>query len=375
MLPWFTENFGNPASRSHVFGWQASEAVEVARTQVAQLLEVNPKEIFFTSGSTEGLNMAIKGLAESSSHRGKHIISVATEHHAVIDPLKWLEKRGYTIDYLPVREDGLIELDMLKQAIRKDTLMVIVLWANNETGVIQDMGAIGAVCSEMGVPLVSDATQAFGKIAVEPKKCHVDIVSVSAHKIYGPKGIGALYINQSLKPKPDALIHGGGHEEGFRAGTLNVPGIVGLGEAAAICKESIDSSSGAIRAFRDHFEGTILKALEKVSINGHPKERLPSVSNIAVMGVDSQAVMSRFRTKLAISSGSACSSAHPAPSHVLLAMGLTAAEAKSSFRISFGTPTTKDEVDRAAQLFIDAINTERAISPIWQMIQEGIDLS
>ena len=375
MLPWFTEDFGNPASRSHAYGWRAKEAVELARAEVAAVIGAEPSEIYFNSGSTEGLNMAIKGLAEAFVGIGKHIVTVTTEHSAVIDPLNWLGKRGYEITTLPVNHDGLLDLSHLRDAIRDDTIMVSVMWANNETGVIQPMDEIGKICREKDVTLISDATQAFGKIEINPTAAGVDILSVSGHKIYGPKGIGALYINKNLNQKPKALIHGGGHESGFRSGTLNVPGIVGLGKAATMGERNLKMIAQEIGNLRNHLEITILNALESVSVNGHLANRLPTVTNLAVAGVDSQAIMSRFRPKLAISSGSACSSDNPSPSHVLLAMGLSPAEAKSSFRFSLGMPTTKDEIDQAAQIFIEAVKTERANSPVWQMMKSGIDLS
>jgi len=375
MLPWFTEHFGNPASRSHAYGWRASEAVEMARVQIAELVQGDPKDIIFTSGATEGLNMAIKGIAQSAEHIGKHIITVATEHHAVLDPVEWLMKRGYEITILPVNADGLLDPEQLKNAIRKDSIMVIVMWANNETGVIQDMTAIGSICKDAGVTLISDATQAAGKIDIDPAVNSVDVLALSAHKIYGPKGTGALWLNPSMKTKPAALIHGGGHERGYRAGTLNVPGIVGFGSASVLRQQQMLSDGLRIGKYRDQFEKTILSSLEEVSVNGHPQNRLPTVSNLRVRFVDSQAVMSRFRAQLAISSGSACSSANPEPSHVLIAMGLTAAEAKGSFRISLGVPTTLEEIERAAILLKEAIDAERAQSPVWQMFKQGIEVT
>jgi cysteine desulfurase len=376
MLPWFTEHFGNPASRSHAFGWKASEAVEMARTRLADVLVADPKDIIFTSGSTEGLNMAIKGLAESLSHKGKHVITVSTEHHAVLDTVQWLESKEYEITRLSVLSDGLLDLGQLKDAIRKDTIMVIVMWANNETGVIQDMHRIGEICKQSGVVLISDATQSFGKLTINPVDAGVDILAFSAHKFYGPKGIGALFINQkSLKVKPAALIHGGGHERGFRSGTLNVPGIVGMGAAAMLRQKTMQQDASRIKQLRDHFENKVLSSVEELEVNGSIENRLQTVTNLKVRFVESQAVMTRFRTGLAISSGSACSSANPEPSHVLLAMGLSPAEAKGSFRISLGVPTTQEEIDRAAGIFIEAIEAERAQSPVWQMFKQGVDLS
>ncbi len=375
MLPWFTRDFGNPSSRSHAYGWKASEAVEIARSQVANLLHADSKSIIFTSGSTEGLNMSIKGLAENSGHIGKHIITVATEHHAVLDTVDWLNRKGYELSILPVDGNGILDTEHLRNTIRNDTIMVIVMWANNETGVVQHIKEIGLLCHQAGVPLVCDATQAAGKMDIDLSQIPVDILTISSHKMYGPKGVGALYINSSMKVKPAALIHGGGHERGYRSGTLNVPGIVGLGAASVLRKENLHADQGRILQYRDLFEKTILSCLEEVSINGHADDRLHTVSNLKVRFVDSQAVMSRFRSDLAISSGSACSSANPEPSHVLLAMGLTPEEAKGSFRISLGVPTTPAEIEIAARIFIEAVEAERAQSPVWQMFKQGIDLS
>jgi cysteine desulfurase len=375
MIPWFTANFGNPASRSHAYGWKSSEAVEIARGQVADLLQTDSKSIIFTSGSTEGLNMAIKGLAETSVQIGKHIITVATEHHAVLDTVETLSRKGFEISILPVDKDGLLDTGQLRNAIRSDTIMVIVMWANNETGVVQHIRDIGSICHQAGIPFICDATQAAGKLEINLSQIPVDILTISAHKMYGPKGVGALYLNPSMKLKPAALIHGGGHERGYRSGTLNVPGIVGLGAACVLRKENHLADQDRIHQYRDHFEKTILTALEEVSVNGHKDDRLTTVSNLKVRFVDSQAVMSRFRSRLAISSGSACSSANPEPSHVLLAMGLTPAEAKGSFRISLGVPSTLEEIEMAATIFMEAVEAERAQSPVWQMFKQGIDLS
>ncbi len=375
MLPYFTEYFGNPASRSHPYGWQASEAVEIARMQVSDLLNVNAHDIFFTSGSTEGLNMAIKGLAESLSYKGKHIISISTEHHAVLDPLHWLESKGYEITLLPVDVNGMPDYDLLKSSIRTDTIMVIVMWANNETGVIQNMKSIGEICRDKGVALICDGTQAVGKIKVNPQEIGVDILVLSAHKMYGPKGTGAIYIDtKEKKLKPEPLLHGGGHEMGFRSGTLNVPGIVGLGIAAQLRNSQMDEDYERIKKLRDEFENNILSSLEYVSINGSIDQRLYTVSNLKVSKVDSQAVLTKLRTRLAISSGSACSSADPSPSHVLMAMGLSAVAAKGSFRISLGTPTTSAEMNIAVKLLSDAIMEYREESPVWQMFKQGIEL-
>jgi cysteine desulfurase len=374
MMPYFSNIFGNAASRSHPYGWQASEAVENARQQVADLIKVNPQNIFFTSGSTEGLNMAIKGLAASLSFKGKHIITLSTEHHAVLDPLQFLSKKGYEITVLPVDQSGLADPEQLKSSIRHDTIMVIVMWSNNETGVCHDMKAIGRICSDVGVALISDATQAVGKININPAEAGIDMLVLSAHKFYGPKGTGAVYLNQKEKKlNPEPLIHGGGHENGLRSGTLNVPGIVGLGWAAHASQTNFKIESDRISALRDEFERR-MESLELVSINGDRNHRLPTVSNFQVPYVDSQAVMTKLRTKLAISSGSACSSANPGPSHVLIAMGLSPDEAKSSFRVSLGRPTIPEEMDLAAKWLSEAIEEYRSENPVWQMFKQGIDI-
>lgn len=376
MWPWFGKSFGNPASRSHSYGWQAEEAVERARTQIADLIHVEPKGIIFTSGATEALNLAIKGHAETYADKGKHLITVTTEHHAVLDSLEWLASKGYSITKLRVNPLGHLDLHQLSEAITDQTVLVVVMWANNETGVIHDIPAIGAICKQAGVTLLCDATQAAGKMDIHPAEAGVDLMAFSAHKMDGPKGVGALYINRaSYKARLVPLIHGGGHESGLRSGTLNVPGIVGFGAAAAFRSGERVQMESRIRPLRDHFESVLRDTVEELYINGDANGRLYTVSNFRVTGVDSQAVMSRFRNKLAISSGSACSSAQPEPSHVLLAMGLTMTQAKSSFRVSFGTPTTSEEVSLALEWFSAAIAEERNQSPLWQLFKQGVDIS
>ncbi|MDQ3017475.1 MAG: cysteine desulfurase [Bacteroidota bacterium] len=376
MLPYFTEYYGNSSSRSHPLGWQASEAVEIARRQVCSLLDVPSEEIFFTSGSTEGLNMAIKGSAEASYSKGKHIISVATEHQAVLDPLMYLSTKGFEITLIPVDHQGMIDAEKLKAAIRPDTILVIAMWANNETGVIHDIPVIGKICNEHRIIFITDATQAVGKLNVNPKESGVDILVLSAHKFYGPKGTGAIWIrSKDKKNQLIPLLHGGGHESGMRAGTLNTPGIVGLGKACELMQTERDTEQVRIGRLRDLFEGRVQNELEGVTINGNITNRLSTVSNLKIDFTDSQAVMTKLRTRVAISSGSACSSANPAPSHVLTAMGLSESEAKSSFRISFGRQTTEEEVIVATTLFIEAINQYRSESPLWLMHKQGIDIS
>ncbi|HEX5113150.1 MAG TPA: cysteine desulfurase family protein [Saprospiraceae bacterium] len=375
MLPYFENRFGNAASRSHSYGWQASEAVELARRQVASLLHVNPEELFFTSGATEGLNTLIKGMVDSTRKKGNQIVTIATEHHAVLDVFQWLGTKGYENIIIPVNQDGNVDLEKFNQTINRDTILVCAMWANNETGVIHDIARMAFICKEKEVPFICDATQAVGKMDINPKAAGVDMMVCSAHKFYGPKGIGIMYIDAALKVKPTPLIHGGGHEEGRRSGTLNVPAIVGMGEAAKICMAEMKPDRSRIEKMRDEFEKQLLEELELVTINGKESNRLPTVSNVCVRLTESQAVMTKFRSKLAISSGSACSSANPQPSHVLLAMGLSEDEAKASYRFSLGRPTTEEEVREAVRLFINAINEYRSQSPLWEMYKNGMDIS
>ncbi len=376
MMPYFSQFFGNPASRSHPYGWQASEAVEQSRLQVAQLIGVKKEDLFFTSGATEGLNFAIKGLAENLDYKGKHILTSATEHHAVLDTVDWLAKKGFEVEKLPVTSNGKLDVGRLDESIREDTIMVLVMLANNETGVLQDIKVIGDLCHAKKVAFICDAAQGVGKIPVNAIEMGIDVLVLSGHKMYAPKGIGAIYIAGNAKNlKPAALIHGGGHERGYRSGTLNVPGIVGLGAAAELYNSTRLKTDVHIAALRNQFESAILKNLENVIVNGCVECRLPTVSNLRLLHVDSQAVMTKLRTKVSLSSGSACSSADPSPSHVLLAMGLSPSEAKGSFRFSFGRQTTMDEVKLAGTWFMEAINEYRAESPVWMMFKQGMDVS
>lgn len=371
MLPFFTEHFGNPASRSHPYGWQADEAVEIARQKVADLISVDKQEIYFNSGATEGLNMAIKGIAANQAFKGKHIITISTEHKAVLDTLGSLPEEFETT-ILPVNADGGFDLQTLRDAIRPGTMMVIAMWANNETGVIHDIKSIGEICLDYGLAFICDATQAVGKIEVNAKSNNVDVLVMSSHKMYGPKGIGAIYISKNEKQiKPHALLHGGGHEKGYRSGTLNVPGIVGLGFAAELFMQDKNYFSTTVKEKRELFEKGIKDTFDHIEINGHPSHRLPSVSNIMIKHVDGQAIMTKLRTKLSISSGSACSSADPLPSHVLLAMGLAADDARSSFRFSFGRYTTTEELEYASEIFINAVIEYRSQSPAWQLFKNS----
>ena len=376
MRPFFLEKIGNASSRSHAFGWQAAEAVDLARASAAGLLDVPPGEITFTSGATESINFLLKGMARSLSTRGRHIVTCATEHPAVLDTLEVLARDGYDVSILEPERDGRIDTDRFAAALRPDTIIASVMWANNETGVIAPMDAIAGICKERGIMLISDATQAVGKITVQPKAIGVDAIALSAHKFYGPKGVGAVWVDPAwLRYKPDPLLHGGGHERGLRSGTLNVPGIVGLGAAAALRAARMEDDARRICALRDRLESRILAGCPETAVNGGDVARLPTVTNLMVRFTESQAVMSRFRHRLAISSGSACSSANPEPSHVLRAMGLSPAEAKASYRFSLGAMTTEAEVDAAADLFIAAVTAHRAESPVWQMFRRGMDVS
>jgi cysteine desulfurase len=376
MRPYFLEKFGNASSRSHAFGWQAAEAVDQARASVASLLDVPPGEITFTSGATEGINFLLKGMARGLSARGRHIVTCAAEHPAVLDTLDVLARDGYEVSILMPERDGRLDIDRFTAALRPDTIIASVMWANNETGVISPMESLAKVCRERGVMLISDATQAVGKITVHPKAIGVDAIALSAHKFYGPKGVGAVWVDPAwLRYKPAPLLHGGGHERGLRSGTLNVPGIVGLGAAAALRAARMEDDARRIGALRDRLEARILAACPETVVNGLGAARLPTATNLMVRFTESQAAMSRFRHRLAISSGSACSSANPEPSHVLRAMGLSVAEAKASYRFSLGAMTTEAEVDAAADLFAAAVTAHRAESPVWQMFTQGLDVS
>jgi len=345
MLPYFGQQFGNAASHGHAFGWHAAEAVKMAREEVASLLNADPTEIIFTSGATESINLAIKGVFEWMAAKGKHIITAATEHRAVLDTCGHLEKLGAEISYLPVQTDGLIDPALIKSAIRKDTILIAVMYANNETGVIQPIQAISQIARQEGIVFFTDATQAVGKIPVNVTEDGIDLLACSAHKIYGPKGVGALYIRRrNPRVRPIAQMDGGGQERGFRSGTLNVPGIVGFGRAASLCREEMGHDAESIRYLRDKLENTIL-GLGGPTLNGHPQHRLPTVTNISfAIGLGNQ-LLKNLQKVVAVSSGSACSSASPEPSHVLKAMGLDDAAAFQAIRFSLGKFSTEEEVD------------------------------
>lgn len=375
MLPYFTDIPGNAASRNHPYGWKAKEAVDTARQQIADLLTVERKELVFTSGATEAINLAIKGIYENYSRKGKHIITLQTEHKAVLDTCKRLEKIGAEVTYLPVQEDGLLNVELLKTTIRPDTILVSVLWANNETGVIQPMKDIGHICQEKGVFLMSDATQAVGKIPVSPKEVGVHLMAFSAHKMYGPKGMGALYVSQRQpKIKIPAQIDGGGHENGMRSGTLNVPSIVGFGKAAMIAKTEMQRDAERLQELRDQFEAKMLNGLEEVKINGKPNIRLPHVSNLSFRFIKGETLMARFSEKLGVSSGSACTSATLEPSHVLQAMGLNDYWAHGALRFSLGRFTKVEEIEKASRIVIDGVKHLRELSPIWELFKDGVEV-
>ena len=375
MVPYFYEKHGNAASRSHSFGWEAEEAVDYAREQVASLIDVDPKEIIFTSGATESDNLAIKGVFEMYKRKGNHIITLKTEHKAVIDACQKVEKLGGEVTYLDVQADGRVDLAQLEAAIKDTTILVSVMWANNETGVIQPMKEIGEICARHGVLFMSDATQAVGKIPVHPKEVGIHLMACTAHKMYGPKGVGALFVNRkNPRVKVTAQMDGGGHERGMRSGTLNVPGIVGFGKAAAIAEKEMNQDAERLSKLRDKLENALLNGLEEVYINGDPKHRMPHVTNLSFKHVEGEGLMMTFNQNIALSSGSACTSASLEPSYVLIAMGLGDDLAHSSLRFSLGRFTTDEDIDFTIDAITKGVNHMRDLSPIWEMYKEGVDL-
>jgi cysteine desulfurase len=374
MIPYLTEEFGNPASRSHPYGWTADKAVEEARAQVAALVGADPKEIVFTSGATESNNLAIKGAGHFyASTKGKHIITVRTEHKAVLDTVREMERQGFEATYLGVKENGLLDLDVLRAAIRPDTVLVSVMAVNNEIGVIQDIEAIGKVCREKGVIFHVDAAQATGKMPIDLTKLPVDLMSFSAHKTYGPKGIGALYVRRKPRIRLEAQMHGGGHERGMRSGTLATHQIVGMGEAFRIAKEEMATENERIRMLRDRLYNG-LKDIEEVHLNGDMEQRVPHNLNVSFNFVEGESLIMAIKD-LAVSSGSACTSASLEPSYVLRALGRSDELAHSSIRFSIGRFTTEEEVDYAIKLLHEKIGKLRELSPLWEMFKEGIDLN
>jgi cysteine desulfurase len=375
MLPYFYEIPGNSASRNHPFGWKAEEAVEYAREQIADLISADPKEIIFTSGATESDNLAIKGVFEMYASKGNHIITAKTEHKAVLDACKRVEKMGGEVTYLDVKNDGLVDLAELEAAITPKTILVSIMWANNETGVIQPMKEIGDICKKHGVLFMSDATQAVGKIPVNPKEAGVHLLAFTSHKMYGPKGVGALFVNRkNPRVKVTAQMDGGGHERGMRSGTLNVPGIVGFGKAAAIAKAEMHQDAARLSVLRDKLENAFKTNLEEVYVNGNIHHRMPHVTNISFKHVEGEGLMMTFNQQIAVSSGSACTSASLEPSYVLVALGLGDDLAHSSIRFSLGRFTTEADVDYAIEAVSKGVNHMRDLSPIWEMYKEGIDL-
>jgi len=379
MMPYFTGKFGNAASRNHAFGWEAEEAVEHARGQIAKLINCTAKEIIFTSGATESNNLAIKGIAEMYREKGNHIITQVTEHKAVLDTCKKLEKMGYRVTYLPVQADGLIDLDDLKRAIVKEgpekTILVTIMYANNEIGVVQPIREIGKICHEAGVLFHTDAVQAVGKIPVDVQGDNIDVLSLSAHKIYGPKGVGALYVRRrNPRVQITEQINGGGHERGMRSGTLNVPGIVGLGKACEIAGAEMAAEGERERELRDYLRQKLESHLDYVQVNGNMEHHLPGNLNMSFVYVEGESLLMGIND-IAVSSGSACTSATLEPSYVLKALGLGDEIAHSSIRFGLGRFNTRAEVDYVADKLIDVVKKLRELSPLYEMVKEGIDLS
>jgi len=375
MLPYFKETFGNPASRNHSFGWAAEEAVETAREQIAKLIGATSKEIVFTSGATESDNLAIKGVAEMYREKGNHIITAVTEHKAVLDTCKRLEKHGYRVTYLPVQKNGLIDLDDLKRAMDDKTILVTIMAANNEIGVLQPIEEIGKLCRERGVLFHTDAVQAIGKVPMDVNKQNIDLASITGHKIYGPKGVGALYVRRrNPRVQISAQVDGGGHERGMRSGTLNVPGIAGLGKACAIAQQDMPQEACRLAGLRNRLRDRIEAKLDEVYINGSMEHRLPGSLNMSFAYVEGESLLMGIND-IAVSSGSACTSATLEPSYVLKALGTGDDLAHSSLRFGIGRFNTEAEVDYVADRVIEAVEHLRELSPLYEMAKEGIDLS
>ena len=375
MLPYFTDHFGNSASRNHPFGWQAEEAVDYAREQVAKLIGADPKEIIFTSGATEGDNLAIKGVFDMYSSKGNHIITATTEHKAVLDTCKHIEKTGGEVTYLEVNAEGLINLEELEAAIKPSTILIAIMYANNEIGTIQPVREISKIAKKRGVLFFTDGTQAVGKIPVDVSKDGIDLMAFSAHKMYGPKGIGALYVRRkNPRVKVTAQMDGGGHERGMRSGTLNVAGIVGFGKACEIAMQELQTETERVSKLRDKLENALL-SLEEAYVNGSREHRLPHVSNISFKYVEGEGLMMGFNKDIAVSSGSACTSASLEPSYVLKALGLGDDLAHSSLRFGLGRFTTEEQIDYTVEQVSKTVNKLREMSPLWEMYKEGVDLN
>ena len=373
MIPWLREHFGNPASRSHAWGWEAEEAVERARQQVADLIGADPREIIWTSGATESNNLALKGAAQFYKGRGKHIVTVKTEHKAVLDPVRELERQGFEATYLDVQEDGLLDLEQFKAVLRPDTILVSVMFVNNEIGVIQDIPAIGAICRERGIVFHVDAAQATGKVAIDLKTLPVDLMSLASHKTYGPKGIGALYVRRKPRVRIEAQMHGGGHERGMRSGTLPTHQIVGMGEAFRIARAEMGTENERIRMLHKRLlDG--LQNIDQTFLNGHPDKRVPHNLNMSFNFVEGESLIMGIKG-IAVSSGSACTSASLEPSYVLRALGRSDELAHSSLRMTIGRFTTEEEIDTVVSTLKDRVAKLRELSPLWEMYQDGVDLS
>jgi len=373
MVPYLYEQFGNPASRSHAFGWAAEEAVEIAREHVAQLIGADPREIVWTSGATESNNLAIKGAAQFHQARGKHLVTLKTEHKAVLDTMRELERTGFEVTYLDVQADGLVNLDALTAALRPDTVLVSVMYVNNEIGVVQDIPAIGALLRSRGILFHVDAAQATGKLAIDLASLPVDLMSLSAHKTYGPKGIGALYVRRKPRVRIEAQMHGGGHERGMRSGTLATHQIAGMGEAYRLARVHMAAENERIRALRDRLLAG-LQAIPEVRINGHLEARVPHNLNISFQFVEGESLLMGMKG-LAVSSGSACTSASLEPSYVLRALGLSDEVAHSSVRFSVGRFSTEADIDAAIAMTRATVERLRALSPLWDLHQAGVDLA
>ncbi len=375
MTPYFIEHFGNAASRNHPFGWEAEEAVDYAREQVAKLIGADPKEIIFTSGATEADNLAIKGVFEMYASKGNHIITAVTEHKAVLDTCKHLEKQGAEVTYLSVNPEGMVDLKELEAAIRPTTILIAIMYANNEIGTLQPVKEISAIARRHGVLFFTDGTQAVGKIPVDVNKDGIDLMAFTAHKMYGPKGVGALYVRRkNPRVKVTAQMDGGGHERGMRSGTLNVPGIVGFGKACEICRLDMESDNQRISVLRDKLENALMQ-LEEAYVNGSREHRLPHVTNISFKYVEGEGLMMGFNKNIALSSGSACTSASLEPSYVLKALGLGDDLAHSSLRFGLGRFTTEEQIDYTIKAVSDTVLKLREMSPLWEMYKEGIDLN
>ena len=374
MLPFFCDKFGNAASRNHAFGWEAEQAVEAAREQIASLIGADAKEIVFTSGATEGNNIAVKGVAAMYAERGKHIITQATEHKAVLDPCHWLAEQGYRGTVLPVDAKGMVDLEQLKQAMTPDTILVSIMHGNNEIGTVQPIAEIGRLCKEREVLFHTDCCQTFGKLPINVEEMGIDLLTCSAHKIHGPKGVGALYVRRKRpRVRCAPVLHGGGHERGVRSGTLNVPGIVGLAKAAEISGREMESEPARLAALRDRLKDAIISKLDAVRLNGHPTLRTPTNLNLSFAYVEGESLMMGM-PEVAVSSGSACTSASLEPSYVLRAIGVGDDLAHGSIRFSLGRFNTADEVDYVAERVVATVRKLREMSPLYEMAQEGVDL-